>query len=214
MPDIEEIIETLAPFAFVLIWIFSAVVGRAKEQPPSKTSRPIFGPVPDNSRRVSGPDQATVMTEPGKSVDWRDLESDNPYSRTSDTTAMRAEEEARIRKERMARALRERQMKEAARAKREAAMRRTSDDAGKSQTPPVNKPVNLSHLVSDHAAEMHLEHALTDRSPSSTEMRPKRSLRMRSIIAGMKDKESVRQAVIMSIVLGEPRSKLKSDKRL
>ncbi len=214
MPDIEDIIETLAPFAFVLIWIFSAVVGRAKEQPPSKTSRPIFGPVADNPRRATGPDQATVRTEPGKSVDWRDLEAENPYSRSADIPRMRAEEEAAIQKERLARALREREKKEAARARREAAAARSAQESVKKPVPQAGKPVNLSHLVSDHAAEMHLEHALTDRSPSSTELRPKRSMMMRSIIAGMKDRDSVRQAVIMSIVLGEPKSNLMRSKKL
>jgi hypothetical protein len=215
MPDIEEIIETLAPFAFVLIWIFSAVVGRAKEKPPAKTSRPIFGPVAENPARNRGPDQATVKPAPDQMADWRGVEEVSPYQSTDYETERRSREAAAKLKEQLSRAMRERERREDARAKREAAADRKSvDEAAKNQVFKTNKPVNLSHLVSDHAAEMHLEHALTDKAAVSTKSGRKGTILAASVISGMQDRDSVRKALIMSIVLSEPRSKSKHQKPL
>jgi hypothetical protein len=42
--DIDDIIKNLAPFAFVIVWVISAVFNRGQSAVASKTSSPIFTP--------------------------------------------------------------------------------------------------------------------------------------------------------------------------
>jgi len=200
MPNLEDVFEMLAPFAFLLIWIFSAVSGRTRENPPATTSRPVFAPA------KTGPDQATVRPEPGRKIDWRDLEAESPYRNPTFGTDPKTTSEEAERRERLQRAVRERQLREAAKARREAAesARRPAEDL--SQT---NKPVNLSHLVPDHAAEMHLEHSLTNQPAAQVQATRKQNPLAASVLTSAQDRDAVRKALIMSVLLGEPRSRSK-----
>lgn len=217
MPDIEDIIEGLAPFAFILIWIFSAIVGRAKEQPPTKTTRPVFAP-PRSTEMAPGTEPAQAARGTGEKVDWSQLDTENPYSEQNfDPAGAQAERAAaQAREEKFAKALREQKKREAAAARREAeaarkaaaARREAAEQAAKKQQIQASKPVDIFHLVSDHAAETHLEHALTDRPAGASSSARKPSMAMASIISGMQDRDSVRKALIMSIVLGEPKCKV------
>ena len=218
MPDIEDIIEGLAPFAFILIWIFSAVVGRAKEQPPAKTTRPVFAPPRPTEMPATRVETAQAARETGQKVDWSQLDTQNPYnSENFDPSAAEAERSAaQAKQEQLAKALRDQKKREAAAARREAeaarnaaaARKAAAEQAAKKQQQLANKPVDIFHLVSDHAAETHLEHALTDRPAGSSATSRKTSMAMASIISGMQDRDSVRKALIMSIVLGEPKCKV------
>lgn len=217
MPDIEDIIENLAPFAFVLIWILSAVFGRNKEQAPAKTTRPVFAPgrtKPEPAPRGGQPAApATARNEP---VDWRSLEGQKPFSDPNFDPPAKPAESAQ---EKIAKALRERAKREDKARRQQAAREAKAAQAAKAQAAKqqsiqTNSQVNLTHLVSDHAAETHLEHALADRAPSSTQQSRKVSKTLGSALAGVKDKEAVRKAMIMSIVLGEPKSKQRSHRDL
>lgn len=217
MPDIEDIIEGLAPFAFILIWIFSAVMGRAKEQPPAKTTRPVFAP-PRPTEMPKATQTVQAARGPGEKVDWSQLDTQNPYSEQNfDPAGVEAERSAaQAREEKFAKALREQKKREAAIAKREAeavrkaaaARKSAAEQAAKKQQQAVSKPVDIFHLVSDHSAETHLEHALTDRPAGASSAARKPSAAMASIISGMQDRDSVRKALIMSIVLGDPKCKV------
>lgn len=199
MAKLEDIFEMLAPFAFVLIWIFSAVAGRTK-QPPAETSRPVPAPA------RTGPDQATVRPEPGRKIDWIDLEVNSKQQDPSfGTDPKKASEEAQ-RRERLQRAVRERQLREAAKARKEAAEAARKPATDLSQ---ANKPVNLSHLVPDHAAETHLEHALTSRPAAQIQATRGKNPLAAAVLTAARDRDAVRKALIMSVLLGEPRSRSK-----
>jgi hypothetical protein len=217
MPDIEDIIENLAPFAFVLIWILSAVFGRNKEQAPAKTTRPVFAPgrnKPEPAARGGQPAAQAARNEP---VDWRSLEGEKqPFSDPNFDPPAKPAESAQ---EKIAKALRERAKREDKARRQQAAREAKAAQAAKAQAAKqqsfqTNSQVNLTHLVSDHAAETHLEHALADRAPSSPQQSRQVSKTLGSALAGVKDKEAVRKAMIMSIVLGEPKSKQRSHRDL
>jgi hypothetical protein len=211
MPDIEDIIENLAPFAFVLIWILSAVFGRTKEQPPAKTTKPIFAP-PKRDTVVASPASAAKPAPFGASTHWDELESfDRPYSdpdfAPQPTNRNSTKEDP---SEILRRLIRERARQARVEDPSESTTKKVV--SGLSQPSPSAssaKPMDLSHLVADKSAETHLEHSLTNRSPEASATQRPKSAALAALTAEFRDRDAVRRAFVMSIVLGEPRTKTK-----
>lgn len=203
--DLEDLIKQLAPFAFVIVWVASAIFGNS-EKLVTKTSTPVFKPPRrPNPRQSSDIDEASTLdTEPdepyfgggrkadGSSNTSTQLDQSNPdLKQILDAIQRRQEAQARAEAARMG--------------DEESKPRQTIGEL----TPEFSSvpQMQLLHLVPDNAAHVHLDPLHEKPLVSSKATADRKALQMQELIQKLKRPEASREAMIMSIVLGEPKCK-------
>jgi hypothetical protein len=208
--DIEDIIKAIAPFAFIIFWVVSSVLGSIKQGQPAKTSRPVFTPTKPvfNPKPASNPSPSvweTLRLDPededdGEASPWRTRRQVQMDSETQPAPETSTYKQLRqFMEQRFAEA-------KAASAKPEPSKAFGSDEGGERQSVNYNQSVgaNLSHLVSDHSADVHLEKIQMGAAAVVTRM-PEGPYA--DLVSRLRNPQSARDALVMSIVLSEPKSK-------
>lgn len=207
--DLDDLIKNLAPFAFVIVWIASAIFGNA-EKIVTKTSSPVFKPP---RRPNTGPGGETDTASGNKPFD---ADPEEPFfgggsSRKNEPTPQPNPDLKQIldaiqrRQEAQARAEAAAQVEAARVAEEESKPRQNIGEL----TPEFSSvpQMQLLHLVPDHAAQVHLD-PLHEKSLVSTKATADRNaLQMQELVQKLKRPEASREAMLMSIVLGEPKCK-------
>ena len=67
--------------------------------------------------------------------------------------------------------------------------------------------MQLLHLVPDHAAEVHLDPALAQHQSAVSQPKSPNNLQMQALMDRLKQPGTVREAMILSVILDEPKSK-------
>ncbi len=216
--DIEDIIKAIAPFAFIIFWVVSSVLGSMKQGQPAKTARPVFKPpwAEANEQRPSA-SQPRPVARPA-SV-WESLVVDDdedeetydewrqvpPPKRTVERPIQRNIAAELTAMERVRQLIEEKvaaARNAAGQSTTQAAINRAEEESPDRQSVNYNQSVvaNLSHLVSDHAADVHL--GQMGAAPASVKATPQPYA---ELIGRLKKPDAARDALVMSIILGEPK---------
>ena len=210
--DIEDIIKAIAPFAFIIFWVVSSVLGSIKQGQPARTSRPVFTPTkPEFGSRPGPVNKQVPSVWDTIRLETEDEEDDNfaPWRERPraklDTESQPAPEINTFQKLRQ---FMEERIAEAKAAEAKSAMVKpsVSVEEGDRQSVSYNQSVNtnLGQLVPDHAADVHLEQ-MQKGTVGSLIQRPVGPYA--DLASRLKNPQSARDALVMSIVLGEPKSK-------
>ncbi|MFM7317132.1 MAG: hypothetical protein ACKO5E_09305 [bacterium] len=209
--DIEDIIKAIAPFAFIIFWVASSVIGSIKQGQPAKTSRPVFkqppwaeaNQAPKPAARPASVWESLVVDD--DDVPYDEWQQEPPPKRTVERPIQRNFSAELTALERVRQLIEERAATASSTGKTAAPARPAEDDdSGDRQSVNYNQMVgaNLSHLVSDHAADVHLQNLAPASLAEKSVAKPYADLMNR-----LKKPESARDALVMSIVLGEPKSR-------
>jgi hypothetical protein len=218
--DIDDIIKNLAPFAFVIVWVISAVFNRGQSAVASKTSSPIFTPPRRSelspSKDLDSATEAAEQQRPSK-VDWDDLVFEPqvrtpkpaPPTQNQVLAVLKADlqAKAKARAEAKAKAQYEAESKSRFVESAESKARQVFPDFAQSQSTVPPPQANLAHLVPEHFAEVHLDHALNTPKFGSPLQPVTKSSPMNDLVTRLRQPQAARDAMIFSIIMGEPRSK-------
>ena len=219
--DIEDIITAIAPFAFIIFWVVSSVLGSIKQAQPAKTARPVFKPpwaeaneprpAPNQPRPAARP--ASVWESLVIDEDEDDEWNQPPPARTVERPIQRNIAAELTAMERVRQLIEEKVAAASAAAQpaaRPVAKPVGVDDSGDRQSVNYNQSVgaNLSNLVPEHSADVHLEHL--GPAPASVKAAPQPYA---ELIGRLKKPEAARDALVMSIILGEPKCRQQKIRR-
>jgi len=218
--DIDDIIKNLAPFAFVIVWVISAVFNRGQSAVASKTSSPIFTPPRRSelspSKDLDSATEAAEQQRPSK-VDWDDLvfepqvRSPKPAPPTQNQVlaVLKADlqAKAKARAEAKAKAQYEAESKSRFVESAESKARQVFPDFAQGQSTAPPPQANLANLVPEHFAEVHLDHALNTPKFGSPLQSVSKPSPMNDLVTRLRQPQAARDAMIFSIIMGEPRSK-------
>lgn len=217
--DIDDIIKNLAPFAFVIVWVISAVFNRGQSAVASRTSSPIFTPPRPqgmNSRNELDSDSMPSEQRPSK-VDWDDLVFEPqgraakpaPPTQNQVLAILKADlqAKAKARAEAKAKAQYEAESKSRFVESAESKARQVFPDFAQGQSTAPPPQANLAHLVPEHFAEVHLDHALNTPKFGSPLQSVSKPSPMNDLVTRLRQPQAARDAMIFSIIMGEPRSK-------
>lgn len=217
--DIEDIIKAIAPFAFIIFWVASSVIGSIKQAQPAKTARPVFKPPwaeaneprpaanqPLPAARPASVWESLVVDDEDEETydEWR---QEPPPKRTVERPIQRNIAAELTAMERVRQLIEEKVAAAKAASQptgKPAAKIAVGDDSGDRQSINYNQSVgaNLSHLVSDHAADVNL--GQMGPAPAFVKAAPQPYA---ELIGRLKKPDAARDALVMSIILGEPRSR-------
>lgn len=222
--DLEQIVKLISPVVFVLIWLYSAVYGDGQKA--TKTSSPVFTPPrrPQPDRTAASGTAKAAESASESRFDWGNVIQDQPKqpsgaaepSMSQALAAMKATTEARAKAKKRAesRAQAQAQAAEKAQAVAKAAAAKAESKAQqvfKDFTPADNMApppqANLAHLVPEHFSEMHLDQAIQMPKYGAPLQPIAKPTYMNDLVSRLRQPQAGRDAMIYSIVLGEPKSK-------
>ncbi len=222
--DLEQIVKLISPVVFVLIWLYSVVYGDGQKA--TKTSSPVFTPPrrPQPERTAASGTAKAAESASESRFDWGNVIQDQPKqpfgaaepSMSQALAAMKATTEARAKAKKRAesRAQAQAQATEKAQAVAKAAAAKAESKAQqvfKDFTPADNMApppqANLAHLVPEHFSEMHLDQAIQMPKYGAPLQPIARPTHMNDLVSRLRQPQAGRDAMIYSIVLGEPKSK-------
>ena len=223
--DLEQIVKLISPVVFVLIWLYSVVYGDGQKAT-TKTSSPVFTPPrrPQPVRTATSGTAKAAESASESRFDWGNVIQDQtkqPFgaaepSMSQALAAMKATTEARAKAKKRAesRAQAQAQATEKAQAVAKAAAAKAESKAQqvfKDFTPADNMApppqANLAHLVPEHFSEMHLDQAIQMPKYGAPLQPIARPTHMNDLVSRLRQPQAGRDAMIYSIVLGEPKSK-------
>jgi len=223
--DLEQIVKLISPVVFVLIWLYSAVYGDGQKAT-TKTSSPVFTPPrrPQPERTAASGTAKAAESASESRFDWGNVIQEQPkqpfgaaepsMSQTQATTKATIEAWAKARQRAESRAQAQAQAAEKAQAVAKAAAVKAESKAQqvfKDFTPADNMApppqANLAHLVPEHFSEMHLDQAIQMPKYGAPLQPIAKPTHMNDLVSRLRQPQAGRDAMIYSIVLGEPKSK-------
>jgi hypothetical protein len=201
--DIEDVIKNLAPFGFIIIWVASAVFNKTQETAAQSPARKSGSP--PNPLQSNNLDSATVAPRDAQTLDWSDLVAtprSQPMSRppvTQRPPIYQGQGTAKTRTNPPRYQPKESNL--------------PSDIRTNQQIPdmPADKTavpqMQLLHLVSDNAANVVLDPALAQHQSALHQPVSQNNMQMQALRDRMKKPGAVRDAMILSVILDEPKCK-------
>ena len=203
MNDLEDLKKLIGPFLFVLYWVASTILSKAQDSAASTAQKPAS--LPPNP--FGAANQKPIPTAPPKVVhlSWEDLAKiDRPEP------AFESEEEIQ--------AYRKRELRRKAELLRLAKLEKELRAKSTQVIPdmPAEKlgvpQMQLLHLVPDHSAEVHLNPDLAHQQAAAGLVSSQNALQMQALHDRLKQPGTVREAMILSVILAEPKCKTMSHK--